>query len=94
MHTRVENSTAVGSAAPPSAPRPTPAPPATSRPRSGAKRPAAKSGGKVAKPAQTGTRKPAAKRGRMSGLDAAAKVLADSGQPMRCAEIVERVFAR
>lgn len=39
-------------------------------------------------------RKPTKKREGMSGLDAAAKVLADSGKPMRCKEIVERVFAK
>ncbi len=34
------------------------------------------------------------KRDGLSGLDAAARVLTDSGKPMRCKEIVERVFAR
>lgn len=33
--------------------------------------------------------KPAAKARKMSGLDAAAKILADSGKAMNCAEIVE-----
>jgi len=32
---------------------------------------------------------PAKKGGKMSGLDAAAKILADSGKPMNCADIVE-----
>ncbi len=37
---------------------------------------------------------PPRKRHGLSGLDAAAKVLAGAGKPMRCAEIVERVLAR
>ncbi|HRP62580.1 MAG TPA: winged helix-turn-helix domain-containing protein [Phycisphaerales bacterium] len=32
--------------------------------------------------------------GRMSGLDAAAKVLADAGKPMRCKEIVDTAIAK
>jgi hypothetical protein len=36
-----------------------------------------------------------AKRGdRMSGLDAAAKVLAEAGQPLRCGQIVEAMMAK
>lgn len=38
--------------------------------------------------------KPAKDNGRMSGLDAAAKVLADAGKPMRCKEIVETAIAK
>ena len=35
-----------------------------------------------------------AKRTGMSGLDAAAKVLADTGKPMRCGDIVEKMLAK
>ena len=42
------------------------------------------------------TKKPAAKKvkGKMSGLDAAAKVLAESPEPMRAKEIVEQMAAK
>jgi hypothetical protein len=41
-------------------------------------------------------RKPKAAKdsGRMSGLDAAAKVLADAGKPMRCKQIVETAITK
>lgn len=41
-----------------------------------------------AKPAKETT------NGRMSGLDAAAKVLKDAGKPMRCKEIVDAAIAK
>ena len=61
--------------------------------------PAKKAPGKKAS-----TKKPAAKKapakaanktkGMMSGLAAAAKVLAEAGEPMRCKEIVETMIAK
>jgi hypothetical protein len=38
--------------------------------------------------------KPRQARGKMSGLDAAAKVLADAGEPLNCKTIVERALAK
>ena len=43
-------------------------------------------------PAQTTPK--AAGDGKMSGLDAAAKVLAESGEPLSCKQIVERAFEK
>ncbi len=42
------------------------------------------------------TKKPAAKKadGKMSGLDAAAKVLAESREPMRAKDIIEQMAAK
>jgi hypothetical protein len=37
-------------------------------------------------------KKPAKKDGKLSGLDAAAKVLAEAGTPLKCTEIVERAL--
>ncbi len=63
-------------------------PTGTSKP--GAHRPARRP-----RKAKAGVPKPTPKkREGLSGLDAAAKVLAGAGKAMRCAEIVERVFAR
>ena len=56
-----------------------------------------KSGGKTSakKPDPKPTAKPRGKRaGQMSGLDAVAKVLAESKEPMSCAEMVEAAFAK
>ncbi len=65
---------------------------ATSRKQAPAKKASAK---------RASSKKPAAKKapakktkGKMSGLDAAAKVLAESGEPMRAKEIVEQMVAK
>ncbi len=65
---------------------------ATSRKQAPAKKASAK---------RASSKKPAAKKarakktkGKMSGLDAAAKVLAESGEPMRAKEIVEQMEAK
>jgi len=56
---------------------------------------------KKASAKRASSKKPAAKKapakktkGKMSGLDAAAKVLAESGEPMRAKEIVEQMEAK
>ena len=49
----------------------------------------------VAKTVESKTRKKAVREdGSMSGLDAAAKVLADAGEPLRCKTIVERAIEK
>ena len=61
------------------------------------KDPVAKSVGKPSakKPDPKPTPKPRGKRaGQMSGLDAVAKVLAESKEPMSCTEMVEAAFAK
>jgi len=42
----------------------------------------------------TGRKKPVKANGKMSGLDAAAKVLAENGKPMNTGEMVERMLAK
>ena len=55
----------------------------------------AKRGTKPAKPKPAPAKaKPAKKREGMSGLNAAAKVLADAGQPMTCKQMVEKMLAK
>jgi len=59
----------------------------------------AKPDGKAAKEAKAAPKAPKAKREAkkrdgMSGLDAAAKVLADAGKPMNCKAIVETMLAK
>ena len=59
----------------------------------------AKPDGKAAKEAKAAAKAPKAKREAkkrdgMSGLDAAAKVLADAGKPMNCKQIVETMLAK
>ena len=64
------------------------------------KKPKAKAKSKQAQKA--GAKKTASKRtapkpkreGKLSGLDAAAKVLAENGKPMRCGEIVDEMLAK
>ncbi len=61
----------------------------------GASKPGAHGPARLSGKAKASASKPTTKkREGLSGLDAAAKVLADSGKPMRCKEIVERVFAK
>lgn len=55
------------------------------------KTPAAKPAGKKVPAKQTATKKA---DGKMSGLDAAAKVLAESKEPMRAKDIVEQMAAK
>jgi hypothetical protein len=43
---------------------------------------------------QNGTQAGTRKKSRMSGLDAAAVVLAEVGKPINCKELIERVFAK
>ena len=64
---------------PPEAPRATPATPAATP------EPAAK---------QPGSAKERTKSDKLSALDAAAKVLAESGQPMTCKEMIEAMAAK
>jgi len=47
--------------------------------------------GKATEP--NAARKPAHEDGKMSGLDAAAKVLAEAGEPLDCKTVVERALA-
>jgi len=61
----------------------------------GAKKPAEASKEANPKPAATGAKQRGKKAaGKMSGLDAAAKVLAEAGKPMGAKEIVEVAFAK
>ncbi len=60
---------------------------ATSRKQAPAKKASAEKS-----PAKKASTKPADKK--MSGLDAAAKVLSEAGEPMRCKEIVETMIAK
>ena len=77
------NAAAPAPAAPMGEAKPPPAPAAKNAKRSPRRSKPAKGG----KPART-------KRTGMSGLDAAAKVLADAGKAMRCGEIVEKMLGK
>ncbi len=59
----------------------------TNRKKASTKKTAAKKA-----PAKTKTKKKT--KGKLSGLDAAAKVLAEGGEPLRCKQIVETMLAK
>ena len=58
----------------------------------GAKKSRAK--GKAAKGKKKATQAKTARQGKTSGLNAAAKVLAEAGEPLSCKQIVERAFEK